>query len=227
MPDALDAAVHRTAVLDLLSQAEGPVALAVWSLAAATAVTWTIIVLEGRRLQRWRVAEIRLDEAARGARKDRAGLHRIAARHPEAPASEALLELARSAEAPSRRLAAIEPTLVRGEQRGSRALSILATIASVAPFVGLFGTVWGILRAFMDIGAQGTTSLAVVAPAIGEALVVTAVGLFVAIPAAAAQQLLLRAHDDLHARTRALVGAWAHALGTGVEGEDTVRDGLP
>jgi biopolymer transport protein TolQ len=62
-------------------------------------------------------------------------------------------------------------------------LNILATIGSVAPFVGLFGTVWGIMRSFGDIAGANNTSLAVVAPGIAEALFATALGLFAAIPA--------------------------------------------
>ena len=59
----------------------------------------------------------------------------------------------------------------------------LATTASITPFIGLFGTVWGIMSAFEGIGATGSTSLAVVAPGIAEALIATAGGLFAAIPA--------------------------------------------
>ncbi len=62
-------------------------------------------------------------------------------------------------------------------------VGFLATTASVAPFIGLFGTVWGILTAFMAIGKAGSSSLATVGPYIAEALVATAVGLFAAIPA--------------------------------------------
>lgn len=62
-------------------------------------------------------------------------------------------------------------------------VNFLATTASVAPFIGLFGTVWGILTAFMAIGKAGSSSLATVGPYISEALVATAVGLFAAIPA--------------------------------------------
>jgi biopolymer transport protein TolQ len=65
-----------------------------------------------------------------------------------------------------------------------RNMSWLATTASVTPFIGLFGTVLGIIRAFMDLGQQGSTSLRTVAPGISEALVATAVGLAAAIPAA-------------------------------------------
>ncbi len=62
-------------------------------------------------------------------------------------------------------------------------LNFLATTGAVAPFVGLFGTVWGIMNSFFQIGAQQSASLAVVAPGIAEALFATAIGLFAAIPA--------------------------------------------
>jgi biopolymer transport protein TolQ len=64
-----------------------------------------------------------------------------------------------------------------------RRLSFLATTANTAPFIGLFGTVWGIMDSFREIGVKGTTSLAVVAPGISEALIATAIGLATAIPA--------------------------------------------
>jgi biopolymer transport protein TolQ len=62
-------------------------------------------------------------------------------------------------------------------------VTFLATTASITPFIGLFGTVWGIMTAFMNIGAQGSTDLAVVSTPIAEALIATALGLFAAIPA--------------------------------------------
>jgi len=67
--------------------------------------------------------------------------------------------------------------------RLGRYLSFLATTGSATPFIGLFGTVWGIMTSFQDIGRRGSASLAVVAPGISEALVATAAGLAVAIPA--------------------------------------------
>jgi len=67
--------------------------------------------------------------------------------------------------------------------RLSRSLSFLATTGSATPFIGLFGTVWGIMTSFQEIGMRGSASLAVVAPGISEALVATAAGLAVAIPA--------------------------------------------
>jgi biopolymer transport protein TolQ len=68
--------------------------------------------------------------------------------------------------------------------RLERRLPFLATTASVSPFIGLFGTVWGIMKAFEDIGRVGSANLATVAPGISEALITTAAGLFAAIPAA-------------------------------------------
>ena len=69
-------------------------------------------------------------------------------------------------------------------------IAFLATTASIAPFVGLFGTVWGIMEAFLAIGEQGSTSLGVVAPGIAEALITTAAGLGAAIPAVVAYNQL-------------------------------------
>jgi biopolymer transport protein TolQ len=71
-------------------------------------------------------------------------------------------------------------------QRLERYLPFLATTGSTAPFIGLFGTVWGIMDSFIGIGKTGSASLAVVAPGISEALVATAIGLVAAIPAVVA-----------------------------------------
>jgi len=75
--------------------------------------------------------------------------------------------------------------------RLERYLTFLATTASTTPFVGLFGTVWGIMNSFMGIGRMGTASLAVVAPGIAEALIATAMGLAAAIPAVIAYNYYL------------------------------------
>ena len=79
-------------------------------------------------------------------------------------------------------------------------LNILATIGSVGPFVGLFGTVWGIMRSFTSIAAQQNTSLGVVAPGIAEALFATALGLFAAIPSVIAYNRLSHGINKLEAR---------------------------
>src|SRR2546430_13380726 len=74
-------------------------------------------------------------------------------------------------------------TIQREIARLERRLLVLATVGSAGPFVGLFGTVWGIMTSFRAIAGQQTTSLAVVAPGIAEALFATAIGLIAAIPA--------------------------------------------
>jgi biopolymer transport protein TolQ len=78
---------------------------------------------------------------------------------------------------------AMESAIAFEADRLAGRLNFLATVGSVAPFVGLFGTVWGIMNSFFQIGQQQNSSLAVVAPGISEALFATAIGLFAAIPA--------------------------------------------
>jgi biopolymer transport protein TolQ len=84
-------------------------------------------------------------------------------------------------------LPAVDRALLRASSvevnKLEKRLPFLATTASITPFIGLFGTVWGIMISFFNIGAQGSTDLAVVAPGIADALIATAFGLFAAIPA--------------------------------------------
>jgi biopolymer transport protein TolQ len=97
---------------------------------------------------------------------------------PGAPAPRPTVKSLESLSRSLVRAATVEST------RLERRLSFLATTASVCPFVGLFGTVWGIMTAFGEIGRMGSANLAVVAPGISEALITTAMGLLAAIPAA-------------------------------------------
>ena len=106
--------------------------------------------------------------------------------------------------------AAMEGVVASEADRLAAPLNFCATVGSVAPFVGLFGTVWGIMNSFFQIGEQQNSSLAVVAPGISEALFATAIGLFAAIPAVIAynrysnrvslfEARLQRFADKLHA----------------------------
>lgn len=81
---------------------------------------------------------------------------------------------------------AIQGATMAERQRVERFLPLLATTGSTAPFIGLFGTVWGIMTSFQQIGLKGAANLAVVAPGISEALIATAMGLAAAIPAVVA-----------------------------------------
>ncbi|MGJ8544505.1 MAG: protein TolQ [Sulfitobacter sp.] len=77
----------------------------------------------------------------------------------------------------------MDVTISKEAERLQKGLPVLATVGSTAPFVGLFGTVWGIMNAFIEIAEQQNTNLAVVAPGIAEALLATGLGLLAAIPA--------------------------------------------
>jgi len=95
---------------------------------------------------------------------------------------------------------AMNTTIAREVDRIADRLNFLATVGSVAPFVGLFGTVWGIMRSFSAIAAEQNSSLAVVAPGIAEALFATAIGLFAAIPAVIAYNRFSHRLNKLEAR---------------------------
>jgi biopolymer transport protein TolQ len=84
---------------------------------------------------------------------------------------------------PTRIEKVMDVTIAREIERLERRLLVLATVGSAGPFIGLFGTVWGIMTSFQSIAASKNTSLAVVAPGIAEALFATAIGLIAAIPA--------------------------------------------
>ena len=104
-----------------------------------------------------------------------------------------------------RSLDSVERSLIRASRidagRLSRFVPFLATTAAATPFIGLFGTVWGIMGSFANIGATGSTSITSVAPGISEALINTAAGLFAAIPALIAYnyfvQQLRRARGEM------------------------------
>jgi biopolymer transport protein ExbB len=160
-------------------------------LAFASVVTWTvwlaksIELLFARRNLRIALAAIGEERSLADA-ADRVGTGRgivasfIAAAAHELRMSSDLTERDGIKERVASRLARLEAAAARDMNKGT---GLLATIGSTAPFVGLFGTVWGIMNSFIGISKAQTTNLAVVAPGIAEALLATAIGLFAAIPA--------------------------------------------
>nr|WP_244621643.1 tonB-system energizer ExbB [Mesorhizobium albiziae] len=163
-------------------------------LAFASLVTWTVWVAKSLELAAARIAAGRalkaigearnLADAGRqlASRRD-AGALLVQAATQEVQLSERALDHVDGAglkERVSSRLGRIE---AQAGRRMSRGTGVLATIGSTAPFVGLFGTVWGIMNSFIGISEAQTTNLAVVAPGIAEALLATALGLVAAIPA--------------------------------------------
>lgn len=97
-------------------------------------------------------------------------------------------------------------------------LNFLATTGAVAPFVGLFGTVWGIMNSFFQIGQQANSSLAVVAPGISEALFATAIGLFAAIPAVIAYNRFSHRVNQFEARLQRFADRVHAQIGRELEG---------
>ncbi len=177
----------------LFLEADIVVKIVMAGLILASIWTWAIIIGHGRRLARtrreaeaferefWRAADVERFSADTQ-RSDSTSARVLAA---------GLGEWRRSTSRPivdrqgvrDRISAALESAIGMEMDRLGDRLNILATVGSVAPFVGLFGTVWGIMRSFSAIATQGNSSLAVVAPGIAEALFATAIGLFAAIPA--------------------------------------------
>jgi len=158
-------------------------------LALASLVTWTVALAKGLELLvAKRSLRAALGVLAQASSLTEAGAQ-IGDRSFAAPVRAALMELRMSADTPDKegikervasRLERIEARVGRLMIRGT---GMLATIGATAPFVGLFGTVWGIMNSFIGISRQHTTNLAVVAPGIAEALLATALGLVAAIPA--------------------------------------------
>jgi biopolymer transport protein TolQ len=139
----------------------------------------------------WKAADIDAFQAERGAKEagEIPSARVVAAGLGEWRRSTAAKVIDR--EGTRQRLAGVMDSAVAQEaDRLAERLNFLATVGSVAPFVGLFGTVWGIMNSFFQIGSQQNSSLAVVAPGISEALFATAIGLFAAIPAVSLQPLL-------------------------------------
>lgn len=195
--------------ITLVLQASLPVRLTVATLFAASTALWVIAVLKFRQIARLAADEKAFLRSAR-ATTEAHGLIGAATAHEDAPGARVVLALAsRPDSAGNARLeAAAEQAVVAERKRASSLLSPLGTIASAAPYVGLFGTVYGIMDAFVRIGAEQSASLPVVAPAIGEALFTTAVGLATAIPAVVLYNALDKRVSDLMAALEASSFEW-------------------
>ena len=161
-------------------------------LAFASLVTWTIFIAKMIELSR-RAAQAARARSTRSAMRARWRKRRFALGAKDsvlasllaAAMREARLSAGISSDAGIKERAASSfAEIVRAEARRIRlGMGLLATIGATSPFVGLFGTVWGIMNSFIGISKSQTTNLAVVAPGIAEALLATAIGLVAAIPA--------------------------------------------
>jgi biopolymer transport protein TolQ len=212
-------------LLDLVFEAGPIVQLVLLLLALMSVVSWAIIATKWRELAgAAKDSEAFLDvyhsrsleecyDAARGLRRGPLAVIFLAVR----------AELARQGQ---RGGAERGPVAVRGQlswaaaketQRLERGLSFLATTGSSAPFIGLFGTVIGIIQAFQGIAEAGSASLAVVAPGIAEALIATAIGLLAAIPATIFYNLFVGRVDAIIASIELFGGELEEDVGRGVK----------
>lgn len=214
--------------ITLVTQASLPVRLTVATLLAASTGLWVIAILKFRQLSRLASGERGFLQTAR-ASTEAHGLLAAATAHEEAPGARVVLALAsRPHGTGSARLeAAAEQAIVAERQRASSLLSPLGTIASAAPYVGLFGTVYGIMDAFVRIGAEQSASLPVVAPAIGEALFTTAVGLATAIPAVVLYNALEKRATDLLDALEASSSEWVAILAARTDVDSPQRSHRP
>lgn len=112
----------------------------------------------------------------------------------------------------------MDVAIAKEATRLQKGLPVLATVGSTAPFVGLFGTVWGIMNAFIEIAEQQNTNLAVVAPGIAEALLATGLGLLAAIPAVIFYNKLAADNDRIVAGYEAFADEFATILSRQMNG---------
>lgn len=189
-PIQIDTLPHDLSPMGMFRAADIVVKAVMIGLALASVATWTILIVKlfeyGAAMARVGRGARRIEEAdslravlptANGSAPD-ARMLRAAARELNRSGPE--LSASGIQDRIGSQLSQIQARAARNMNRGT---GVLATIGSVAPFVGLFGTVWGIMNSFISISESNTTNLAVVAPGIAEALLATAIGLVAAIPA--------------------------------------------
>ena len=203
------AATHTSAIVEILHNS-GPVAIAVLILLAVASVfSWTIIFSKYRAFAAARVQSARFLKAFRKSGR-LSEIAAVAEQFKPSPLVAVFTEINDEYQRQSgaRGLPKNPTGLERAAQTAaSESLTVmeeritwLATIANISPFIGLFGTVWGIIDAFHGLGTAGAATLRAVAPGISEALITTAAGILVAIPAVVGYNQLTSQLRDFAAR---------------------------
>ena len=178
----------------------------IWLLIVFSVATWGLALLKGVQFARlkgqdkkfhkqfWAASS--LDSAAELAQTRPGAAARVAlagyAAIQQAPEGTQAADLSQAINHQDRLERALRQQIVRERRSLETGLAILASIGSTAPFIGLFGTVWGIMEALQSIGASGSASLETVAGPIGHALIATGVGIAVAVPAVLIYNFFLR-----------------------------------
>ncbi|MHC6226148.1 protein TolQ [Pseudomonas sp. X10] len=215
--------LEHTSVWGLISEASLVVQAVMLCLVLASLLSWYLIVQRGSLLRR---CETHGKVFLKQFRSTEIGqLYQDAGRH--APAADAGLQrifLAgyqtfqqlqpQAGQQPDSVLEGVERSLLvaiaEQEERLEKGLPFLATVGSVSPYIGLFGTVWGIMNSFLGLSQVQQATLSTVAPGIAEALIATAIGLFAAIPA-------VMAYNRFSARSQTLIARY-YAFGNELQG---------
>ncbi len=222
-------------VTHLILDASFVVQLVMLLLLVVSLFSWTIIFLK------WSVIKKARTESDRFERRFWSGADlgelykRVSTRRGRLNGMESIFEAGFREFAHLRKSAGVDPmAIIHGSQRAMRVamnrevetlethLSFLATVGSTSPYVGLFGTVWGIMNSFMALGAVKQATIASVAPGIAEALIATAMGLFAAIPAVIAYnrysndvERLINRYDIFAEEFSTILQRQAHISGQG------------
>jgi biopolymer transport protein TolQ len=204
------------APMDLVLRSSGVVLVVLMLLVFASVLVWFIWFLKLTQLSRLRSKNLAFEREAQPVELV-SDLLVVARRHGDSPGGRVVLELGRRRShrgvSKDYMLAVAKRVLAHEQQRATMLMPTLASIASASPFVGLFGTVWGIMDAFLRIGVEKSASLPVVAPAIGEALIATAFGLVAAIPATIGYNYIDKRIGDLFDEVSAAAEAWVAFFG--------------
>jgi biopolymer transport protein ExbB len=210
LPTTMASLPHDLSPWSMFLNADIVVKATMVGLALASLTTWTVWLAKGlelllarrraREALRLLASATSLDQAARAIEKSRARRSAVADL-VQAALREAARSTGLAADGVKERVAVALPRIeARAGRAMARGAGLLATIGATAPFVGLFGTVWGIMNSFIGISRSHTTNLAVVAPGIAEALLATAIGLVAAIPAVIIYNMFARGVAAYRAR---------------------------
>lgn len=209
MGETAATAAHGFSLLDLVLNADIVVQAVMAGLVLASVACWALVIEKIIRMASLRRARREIEAAANSggfSGRERSRLAKLvqAAAHAEATEGAAPDESQNDRRA---RLERAMRTAMRTELKSLESgLPFLATVGSAAPFIGLFGTVWGIMNSFTSIAQANDTSLAVVAPGIAEALFATALGLVAAIPSVVAYNRFATALKTLSQRLGGAIG---------------------
>ena len=198
-------------ILGLITHASIPVQLVMLSLIAASEYSWSLIV-KYRRVHRRAMRDLKNFEELFWSGADLSSLYQKSQHKEDLQGAEALFYTGFKEFTRLKQKGLNQESIMQGVTRAMRItlsqeqnrlegkLPALASIASTAPYVGLFGTVWGIMTSFIGLAKVQQATLATVAPGIAEALIATAIGLFAAIPAVLAYNHFMANSDVLNNR---------------------------